>query len=177
MLKFYPMSYYKKSKFRYVTMLIVFLSAAMVFESCTCKRTAEKTSEKIIEKSMGEDAQVDIDDEKVTIKTEEGTFTADATINSWPDEIPADVPEFKDGKILSVSTQAVDDSKNWVVIYEDVSQNALKNYQEALEDKGFKISYTTIVASGGHLAAEKGELTVMLMAGEGNATVTVGTNQ
>ena len=171
------MNYIKKINLKYITMLILCLGVAMVFDSCTCKRTAEKTSEKLIEKSVGEDADVDIDDEKVTIKTEEGTFTADASANNWPDEIPGDVPEFKDGKILSVSTQDVDDSKNWVVIFEDVSQNALKNYQEALEEKGFKISYTTIVASGGHLAAEKGELAVMLMAGDGNATVTVGTNQ
>ncbi|MBT8178293.1 MAG: hypothetical protein KJN96_02590 [Eudoraea sp.] len=171
------MKYSKKLNFKYGVLLAVFLGLAIVFESCTCERTAEKTSEKMIEKSLGEDAEVDIDDEKVTIKTEEGTFTADATINSWPDEIPGDVPEFKDGKIMSVSTQEMDDSKNWVVIYEDVSQNALKNYQEELEKAGFKISYTTIVASGGHLAAEKGALAVMLMAGDGNATVTIGTNQ
>ena len=171
------MNYIKKINHKYITMLILCWGATMVFDSCTCKRSAEKTSEKMIEKAVGEDANVDIDNEKVTIETEEGTFTADATVNSWPDEIPGDVPEFKEGKIISVSTQEMDDSKNWVVIYEDVSKNALKNYQEVLEEKGFKISYTTIVASGGHLAAEKGELSVMLMAGDGNATVTIGSKQ
>ena len=167
----------KTLNIKYLSLLIASFGIALLFNSCTCKRTAEKTSEKMIEKSLGEDAAVDIQDEKVTIKTEEGTFTADATLNSWPDEIPAEVPEFKEGKIISVSTQEMDDSKNWVVIYEDVPQTAMKNYQEALKKKGFKISYSTIVAQGGHLAAEKGELAVMLMAGEGNATVTVGTNQ
>ncbi len=166
-----------KSSHKYFAILTILLGLAIVFESCTCKRTAEKTSEKMIEKSLGEDAAVDIDDEKVTIKTEEGTFTADATVSSWPDQIPSDVPEFKEGKIISVSTQEMDDSKNWVVIYEDVPQTALKNYQEELKKKGFKITYTTIVAQGGHLAAEKGELAVMLMAGEGNATVTIGAKQ
>ena len=171
------MKYFKILKFKYIIGITILLSAAFVIESCTCERTAEKTGEKIIEESMGENAKVDIDDEKVTIKTDEGTFTADATLDQWPDEIPADVPEFKDGKIISVSTQEIDDSKNWVIIFEEVAPNALKNYQEALKTEGFNISYTTIVASGGHLAAEKGNLAVMLMAGDGNATVTVGTNQ
>jgi hypothetical protein len=170
------MKYSKTLNVKYVGMLLVFLGVTTVFESCTCERTAEKTSEKMIEKSMGGDAKVDMDDEKVTIETEEGTFTADASANSWPKEVPGDVPEFKDGKIISVSTQEVNDTKNWVVIYEDVPQNALSKYREELENEGFNISYTTIVASGGHLAAEKGELAVMLMVGEGNATVTVGTN-
>ncbi len=170
------MKYSKTLNVKYVGMLLVLFGVATIFESCTCERTAEKTSEKIIEKSMGGDAKVDMDDEKITIKTEEGTFTADARANSWPKEVPADIPEFKDGKIISVSTQELNDTKNWVVIYEDVPQNALSKYREELENKGFNISYTTIVASGGHLAAEKGELAVMLMVGEGNATVTVGTN-
>jgi hypothetical protein len=175
-LKYDPMIYSKIVNVKYVVMLLVFLGTTTVFKSCTCERTAEKTSEKMIEKSMSEDAKVDIDDEKVTIKTEEGTFTADATATTWPKEVPGDIPEFKEGKIISVSTQEMNDTKNWVVIYEDVSQNALSKYREELENKGFNISYTTIVASGGHLAAEKGELAVMLMVGEGNATLTVGTN-
>lgn len=171
------MKLFKTSKFKHITLPIAVLVIALLFDSCTCKRTAEKTSEKMIEKSIGEDADVDIDKEKVTIKTEEGTFTADASISSWPEEIPADVPEFKHGNIISVSTQEMGDSKNWVVMYEEVPPSALVKYKEDLENKGFKISYTTMVASGGHMAAEKGELAVMLMAGEGNATVTVGTNQ
>lgn len=171
------MKHFRKIDFKHLILLLGCLSAVIIFDSCTCKRTAEKSSEKIIEKAVGEDADVDIDKEKVTIKTDEGTFTADASVNNWPDEIPGDVPEFKHGKIISVSTQNMGDSKNWVVIYEEVSPTALKEYQEELEAQGFDISYTTIVASGGHLAAEKGELAVMLMAGEGNATVTIGSKQ
>ena len=170
------MKYSKNFNFRYIPLLFVFLGIAVVFDSCTCKRTAEKTSEKMIEKSLGEDAEVDIDKDKVTIQTEEGTFTTDASGTSWPDEIPSDVPQFDHGDIISVSTQDMAGSKSWVVMYEEVAPKALEKYKEELEAKGFKISYTTIVASGGHLAAEKGDLAVMLMAGEGNATVTVGTN-
>ena len=167
------MKHPKRLSFNYLTTILALVMLAFVIESCTCERTAEKTSEEMIEKAVGEDAEVDIDKEKVTIKTEEGTFTADASVDSWPEDIPEAIPEFEHGKIVSVSTQKMGDSDNWVVIYEDVVQTALKKYKEKLEKEGFKISYTTIVASGGHLAAEKGGLAVMLMAGEGNATVTI----
>ncbi len=156
-------------------MVLLVFAATTIFNSC--KRAAEKNSEKIIEKSIGDDAKVDIDDEKVVIKTDEGTFTTDATVYSWPKEVPGDVPEFKDGKVISVTTQEMNDAKNWVIIFEDVPQTALKKYKEELETEGFKINYTTMVGNGGHLAAEKGKLAVVVMVGDGNATVTLGSNQ
>jgi len=105
-------------------MVLLVFAATTTFNSC--KRAAEKSSEKMIEKSMGDDAKVDIDDEKVVIKTDEGTFTTDATGHSWPNEIPGDVPEFKAGKVISVTTQEMDDTKNWVVLFEDVPETALQ---------------------------------------------------
>ena len=45
-----------------------------------CKKAAEKTNEKLIEESIGGDAKVDIDDQKVVIETDEGTFTTDANV-------------------------------------------------------------------------------------------------
>ncbi|WP_273568085.1 hypothetical protein [Maribacter halichondriae] len=156
---------------------VVLLAFTITAVFHSCKRAAEKTSEKIIEKSMGDDANIDIDDEKMVIETDEGTFTTDATIHSWPKELPSDVPEFKEGKVISVTTHEMDDNKNWVVIFEDVPQTALQKYKEELETEGFKINYTTTAGTGGHLTAEKGKLTVVVMVGEGNATVTVGSDQ
>ncbi|MBT8185272.1 MAG: hypothetical protein KJN76_10555 [Eudoraea sp.] len=143
----------------------------------SCKRAAEKTSEKIIEKSIGNDANVDIDDEKVVIETDEGTFTTDAKSRSWPKGVPSTIPEFKKGKIISVTTQEMDKATNWMVIFEDVPQAALQEYKEELAENGFKINYMTTAGTGGHLAAEKDKYTVVVMAGDGNATVTVGTDQ
>lgn len=143
----------------------------------SCKRAAEKTTEKIVEKSIGKDAEVDIDDEKLVIKTDEGTFTTDAKTNIWPKEIPKEVPEFKEGKVISMTTQEIDEAENWVVIFEEVSKNALQNYKKVLENKGFNIKYTTTAETGGYLAAEKDKLAVLLMVGEGSATVTVGASQ
>ncbi|NHF59748.1 hypothetical protein FK220_010370 [Flavobacteriaceae bacterium TP-CH-4] len=166
------MRHSNKFNLKHIMMLLFLVSATAIFESC--KKAAEKTTEKMIEKSIGDKAKVDIDNEKVTIETEEGTFTTDATVHSWPDEAPEEVPEFAEGKVMSVSTQEMDDTKNWVVIFEEVPQTALQNYKKELEAKGFKINYTTVAGTGGHLAAEKGKLNVMVMVGDGNATVTIG---
>ena len=78
--------------------MALFVAISLVAVTTSCKRAAEKTQEKIIEKAIGDKAKVNLDDEKIVIETEEGTFTADATTQSWPKEIPNEVPEFKNGK-------------------------------------------------------------------------------
>lgn len=154
--------------------ILALLTIAVMGVCNSCKKASEKTTEKIIEKSMGNDAEVDIDDEKVVIKTDEGTFTSDATVKSWPKEIPDDVPEFKEGTVVSFTTQEMDEANNWIVIFEDVPQTALQEYKDILKSKGFNINYTTMAQSGGHLAAEKDKLVVVVMVGDGNASVSVG---
>jgi hypothetical protein len=139
----------------------------------SCKRAAEKTQEKLIEKSIGDNADVDIDDEKIVIKTDEGTFTTDATKHEWPAEIPNDVPEFRNGKIVIVNTQDMVEGQNWVVIFEDVTQEAIENYKKELEDNNFKINFTTTAGSGTHFAAEKGKIVVMLMGDEKGASISI----
>lgn len=171
----------KHTQMKHVNVMIVkhivplFLAFAIVTVINSCKRAAEKTSEKIIEKSIGDEAKVAIEDEKIVIQTDEGTFTSDATIHTWPKEVPDDVPKFDYGKITSVTTQEMDDTKNWVIMYEEVSNGTLEKYKEALKTNGFKINYTTMAGTGGHLAAEKDQLMVMVMVGEGNASVTIST--
>lgn len=157
--------------------MALFFAISLVAVTTSCKRAAEKTQEKIIEKAIGNEADVDLDDEKIVIKTDEGTFTADANIQSWPNEIPNEVPEFKGGKIVVVNTQEMGDSKNWVVIYEDVSQEDMENYKKQLERSVFKINFTTTAGTGTHFAAEKGKLMVMLMGDEGGASISIGVKE
>ena len=116
------------------------LAIIVMFVFDSCKKASEKTGEKLIETSIGHGADVDIDDEKIVIKTDEGTFTSDSTIKNWPKEIPDDVPEFKDGKVVNVSTRIVDGNKNWTLLFENVSENALTEYETKLKKKGFKVS-------------------------------------
>ena len=154
--------------------MAILIAISLVTVSTSCKRAAEKTQEKIIEKAIGDKAKVDLDDEKIVIETEEGTFTADATTQSWPKEIPNEVPEFKNGKIVMVNTQNMEEGKNWVIIFEDVSPNEAAKYKENLESNDFKINFSTTAGTGTHFAAEKDNITVMLMGDEGGASLTVG---
>ncbi|MGB5371417.1 MAG: hypothetical protein WBN18_13390 [Flavobacteriaceae bacterium] len=158
------------------TILLVLVFGAATFLN-SCKRAAEKTSEKMIEESIGGDAKVDIDDQKVVIETDEGTFTTDANVNSWPEDVPSDVPEFNEGSVIGASTQSLEGTDNWVIMFEKVPKKALEDYKKRLENAGFTISYTTVAGSGGQLGAEKDDLSVMLMMGDGNATVTVSQDQ
>lgn len=174
-LKFNKMNTSSLTKSKDLLLLILSLLAlvlATMFNSC--KKSAEKTSETIIEKSIGGDANVDIDDEKFVIETEEGTFTSDATAKSWPNEIPGEVPEFKFGKMANLSTQDVKESTNWTFVFEEVPANALNDYKAILKDKGFKVSSVSIPGAGGQVTAEKDKIIVAVMAGEDMATVSVG---
>lgn len=155
-------------------LLLVILSMFLMTAFYSCKKASEKAGEKMIEKSIGDDATVDIDDEKITIETEEGKFTTDAKAKDWPKEIPKDIPEFKNGKVKAVNTQEVNGSNNWVIIFGDVSENALEDYKTTLKGEGFTIVFSTTAGTGGHMAAEKDDYNVMVMAAEGDATVTVG---
>ena len=165
-------------KFKQFFVLILSLAIlALMTIFISCKKASEKTGEKMIETVIGNDADVDMDDEKITIKTDEGTFTSDAKVRTWPKEIPTDVPEFKEGKIVNVSTQVMDEGKNWTLLFEEIPDKALNDYEAILKKNGFKVSSIAMGGTNAHLTAEKGELFVVVMGGDGMASLSVGTNK
>lgn len=141
---------------------------------CSCKKSAERVNEKIMETAIGNNADIDMNDEKITIETDEGKFTSDATVRSWPKEIPNDVPEFKDGKIVNASTQDVKEGKNWTLLFEEVDDKALNKYETQLKKDGFKVSSISKGGNIAHITAEKGDLFVVAMGGDGMASLSVG---
>jgi len=154
--------------------VFIILILALLTTSYSCKKASEKKAEKMIEKSIGNEATVDIDKEKITIQTEDGKFISDVNAKIWPIEIPEDIPIFADGKVTAVSNQEMDDSNNWVIIFEDIPKNALENYKTKLKGEGYTIVFSTSAGTGGHVAAEKGDYNIMIMEADGNATVSVG---
>jgi len=158
-----------------VFVLILVIALMFVFDSC--KKASEKTGEKMIETAIGNNADVEMDDEKIVIKTDDGTFTSDASANSWPDAIPNDVPEFKDGKIVNVSIRLVDNNTNWTLLFEEVDDKALNDYEAKLKKKGFKVNSITMGGTNAHVSGEKGDLFVVVMGGDGMASLSVGTNK
>lgn len=152
---------------------VIIFSLMVVTAFISCKKTAEKTSEKMIETAIGKDANVDIDDQKVVIETEEGAFTSDASVRTWPKEIPNEVPEFKLGKMSNLSTRIMEEGKSWTFIFEDVSNTALDDYKKLLKEKGFKVGSINMPGGQGQVTGEKGKTIVAMMAGDNMATLNV----
>lgn len=151
--------------------LLILLTWGMFMPFTSCKKASEKASEKMIEKSIGNDADVDIDDEKVTVKTDEGTFTSDASARTWPSTVPNEIPKFKYGNIINVTSQEAEEMMGWIIMFENVKESDLKSYQADLETKNFNINSVTSYNQGGLLTAEKDNMVVTVMIGDGNASI------
>ena len=136
--------------------------------------SCRNTTEKAIEQAMGEDSDVDLKNQKITIETDDGKAVIDAGKHEWPNAIPNDVPEFGNGKIINVSTFTYEEGDNWTVMYEDVGASAFDDYKAALEKNGFKIEAVITAGEGAHISAKKDNRIVTIMSGEGMTTVSVG---
>jgi len=156
-------------------LLILVLATVFVFFSCqrASKKPGEKMMEKAIENATGNKADVDLGDEKAVIKTDAGIIEVDSKAQSWPDEIPNDVPEFTYGKVKAVTTSNIDDTKTWNVIYEDVRDGFIDKYDAELKEKGFETVTMKIGDNGGSITAESDKYTIFLMGGEGNLSIAV----
>lgn len=162
-------------KFRPIVIFALSLVAlALATILYSCKKSAKKAQETVMEAAIGENTNVDLDDQKIVIETDEGTFTSDASIKAWPKEIPVEVPEFKFGKITNLSTQNMEESKNWTLVFKEVPANALNEYKSMLKDKGFKVNYVSVGGANGQVSGEKDKLFVSIMGGEGMASLSVG---
>ncbi len=122
-------------KISYILIIIVLLS---LFTGCGAKqKMEEKIAEKVIEQAVG-NADIDIDGDEVTIKTEEGDVTFGST--EWPDSLLSNkIPEFKKGKISSV----MNSEAYLMIIIEDVEQNDFIDYYEDINVKFKQESYET----------------------------------
>jgi hypothetical protein len=143
----------------------------------SCKNSSENAAEKAIEKSIkissGEDVDVDISNQKTVVETEEGRVEFDGSAKSWPAAIPSEVPEFRYGKIKGLTTNESDEAKGWTIIYSDVPGDAADKYKSELKSEGFSVQSVSMGGMGGSVTAEKGNIAVVLMAGEDQATVSV----
>jgi len=154
--------------------LIVLVISGLTF---SCQRAAEKTGEEAIEKSIeqstAEKADVDLQEGSGTITTESGTVKYDSKITSWPTEIPDDVPEFTAGNIEGGTLTDTKEGKSWTLMLSDFSDKDLEAYNKSLKSKGFETHIMMIDNKGGTITAEKGNLTVAFMGGEGKGSLSV----
>jgi len=122
-------------KIFYILITVFLLS---LFTGCGAKdKMEQKIAEKVIEQAVG-DADIDIDGDEVTIKTDEGDVTFGST--EWPDsELSNKIPEFKKGKIASV----MNSEAYLMVIIEEVETNDFMDYYEDAKGEFTQESYET----------------------------------
>ncbi len=154
---------------------IALLCLAMFTLNYSCKnagqKSAERAMEDAIEQGAGEDADVDITDQGVTIQAGDVTSHVDATAHKWPSDAPAEVPEFAFGKITGVTTTDHPEMYGWTIVYEEVPADAFKKYNDFLKAKGMETMFMDMAGQGGSITCEHGDLTISVMGGDGNAVV------
>lgn len=154
-------------KISYILIIVALL--LLLFTGCRAKqKMEEKIAEKVIEQAVG-NADIDIDGEEVTIKTEEGNVTLGST--EWPDsELSSKIPEFKKGKIVSVMSSEV----YLLVIVEEVEKNDFMDYYEKVKGEFNQESYETksedtIAYMGNNVDG----ISIMISYGSGDNTVSI----
>jgi hypothetical protein len=128
-----------------------------------CKKPGEKMGEKMLEVATGGKAKVD--GNKVTVKTEQGTMEVGGT-QEWPAKIPADVPKFTYGKIVSVMENTTPKGLNIFVGIEGVSKADFDKYASSLAGAGWKVATESKGEDGFFVMTKKGNN--MLMASFSN---------
>lgn len=118
-----------------------------------CKKPSEKMGEKMIETATG--GKATIDGNKITVKTDQGTMQAGGT-QEWPSKIPADVPKFTYGKIVSVMENNTPKGTNIFVGIEGVSKADFENYVTALAGAGWKAVTESKGEDGFFVTTKKG---------------------
>ena len=182
-------------KFTFISftgILLIFLATSVMTTSCKSKReeNAERRIERAIADATDEEVDVDIEDGTITIKTEkeemdiegkegemtiktkDGEITATDDIDTWPEEIPEEIPEFTYGDIIVLTTSNIDGGHGWTMVFENVPDDAFDKYKKDLEEKGFE-AFSVTMPQGGSINAEKDKIYVAAMGGEGNASVSI----
>jgi hypothetical protein len=160
---------------RNFSMLLAVFTVAGMLISCQ-KKAGEEILEKAIEQSTGKNAEIDVDGQNVTIETEGKKVEIQAKGASWPDEIPKDVPLFPYGKIKGVTRTETPEGLSWGVVVDQVPDNIVRNYEEKLKSNGFQTSsmlMSTEDGQGGSITGEKDNISIVLMTGNGNASISV----
>lgn len=120
-----------KKLFIFMALVVVIL----MLSGCGAKQKMEdKIAEKVVEAALG--ADVDIDGEEVTVKSEDGSVTLGS--GEWPDsELAKKIPEFKAGNITSVVS-----SEEYVfIIMEEVDEDDFKDYLAEIQSKFTEDAY------------------------------------
>jgi hypothetical protein len=163
---------------------LVCLTALLVFLASGCsylaREASEKAVEKAIEKESGGKADVDVEEGKVRIKTEEGEAEIEVGATELPDDFPSDFPLYENAKVSAVYRSEAGGKVRFNVTFElsDSWQEAKDFYQDELPKSGYTIAASSETQDGAMLYLKKGGEDAGLIAfgegdGQDNFTVTL----
>lgn len=164
------------SKVRSAGIILALLAVGSSITSCQ-KKIEEVLVEKALEQSTGKKVDINAGGENITIESDGQKIEIQGKGGVWPADIPSDVPHFSWGKIKAVTRMDTPEGKSWSVVCENVPGNIIKEYESKLKSNGFQ-TVSTIVTSdsegeGGSVSGTREKLNVMLMTGNGSASLSV----
>jgi|WetSurMetagenome_2_1015567.scaffolds.fasta_scaffold858062_1 hypothetical protein len=140
-----------------VTMAFVALSLFLV-NACSEKSPEEKMTERALKLATGKDVDVNMQGGKIQIQDKDSK-TEIAETATWPAEMIKDVPQFTAGKIQRVvKSQEQGDSWTFNIYLEGIGGDDIKNYGNALKEKGWQTDSLQMGDKGGYLNGQKGTM-------------------
>ena len=136
-------------------------------------RSNERAAEKAIESATGGNADVDVKNGKVSVKTDEGESVVGQNV-SVPSDWPEDVMVYKGVKSTTVVAASTDKKGSYTVSLttKDSAETVKNTYDEALANNGWTVSGELAVQGGTLITATKDtrNLSVTIGAGDDNMT-------
>jgi len=153
-------------KLAYILIILVLL--ALVTACGAKQKMEEKIAEKVIEQAVG-NADIDIDGDKMTIKTEEGEVTFGS--DEWPDsQIGRRIPEFKKGKISS----AMNSEAYKFLMIDEVEEDDFMDYYNEIKGDFNQESYEAKSADTITYTGKNDEgIAIMVSYEKGSKTATI----
>jgi hypothetical protein len=142
-------------------LLLVILASFVVFIGCG-KKVEEKVAEKILEAQTGGKADVDISDDKMSIKTKDGEFKMDAGDDvKLPENFPSDVYVYKNAKVK----MSIGGPKGNTVSFQtkDPAEKVAEKYKKEMKTKGWSQEMAMEMGEGSSLTFKKGERVAQIM--------------
>ena len=145
------------SERRWIGIIALLLTLSLFLVSaCSEKSAQEKITEKMLKHATGKDVDVKLLEGKVQF-TEKGSKTEMAETTTWPPDLMKDVPKFTAGKINRV-VKTHEEGGVWTFNIHLAGFNGddIKNYANALKEKGWTTEIIQMENKGGYLNGQKG---------------------
>jgi hypothetical protein len=152
------------SEKRWIGIMVAILTLCLfLMNACSQKSTEEKMAESALKLATGKDVDVKMQGGKVQIE-QKGSKTEMAETAIWPAEMTKDVPLFTAGKIQRV-VKTNEEGGIWTfnIYLADINGDDIKNYANAMKEKGWKTDIMQMGDKGGSLNGEKGTMGINFM--------------